>query len=73
MLEVIKITGDPNVPCQEYSFVIPDLNSPNAYICQEIEFQGSTAVEGYGQISPTGFRDPTWIPMEGFSLWIDVL
>jgi hypothetical protein len=68
MLEVIKITGDPNVPCHEYSFVIPDLNSPSAYICQEVEFQGSTAVEGYGQISHTGFRDPTWIPIERISL-----
>jgi len=64
MLQVIKITGDLNVPRGEYSFVVPNLIDPSR-ICEEPEFEGVCACLGSGQISQTFFRSPVWVVVEG--------
>ena len=63
-LEVIKVTGDPNVPRGQYSWVVPDLTQPGR-ICEEPEFRGVRAVVGSAQIAHTFFSRPQWIPCEG--------
>jgi hypothetical protein len=67
MLEVIKITGDTNVPAGKYSFVVPDLSTPTR-VCEESEFLVCNAYTGAGQISGIYFRGPRWIDMESTSL-----
>lgn len=62
-LHAVKITGDPNVPRGEISWVIDDLTSP-VRICTEREWPGARAYKGRGQISNHGFRSPTWIETE---------
>ena len=64
MLEVIKISGDPNVPRGEYSFAFQDISEIRRQ-CTEIEFAGLSTTLGYGQIAGTFFRDPSWIIVEG--------
>ena len=69
-LEVIKVTGDRNVPRGEYSFVIPNMDGPNR-ICHEMEFTGLCAVQGWGQIAGTYFSHYHWVEVEGiFPLFI---
>ena len=62
-LEVIKLTGDVNVSCGRYSFCVPCVGLYR--VCTELEFRGARAVEGFGQIANTLFRQPPWIPVEG--------
>ena len=64
MLQVIKITGDLNVPRGEYSFVVPNLIDPSR-ICEEPEFEGVRSVLGSAQIAQVPFNRPQWIPCEG--------
>jgi anaerobic selenocysteine-containing dehydrogenase len=69
-LEVIKVTGDLNVPRGEYSFVIPNMDGPSR-ICHETEFTGVRAVQGWGQIAGTYFYHYQWVEVEGiFSSFI---
>lgn len=68
MLEVIKITGDPNVPRGEYSFVAPNLIE-QCRLCDEPEFYRVRAVQGSGQISGMFFFQPRWIEVEGTALF----
>ena len=65
-LEVLKITGDDNVPLGEYTFVVPDLNHPGR-ICDEKEFRGLRAIPGHGQLAGTFFYFPRWVDIEGLS------
>ena len=64
-LEVIKITGDPNVQRGEYSIVAPHLD--DSRISGGPEFQGSAVVMGFGQIAETHFRNPQFTEVEGKS------
>jgi hypothetical protein len=64
MLQVIKVTGDVNVPRGEYSFVVPNLTDPSR-ICEEPEFEGVRACLGSGQISQVFFSLPRWVVIEG--------
>ena len=66
-LEVLKVTGDLNVPRGEYSFVIPNMNGPSR-ICDEMEFTGVRAVRGWGQIAGTHFSHHQWTEVEGILL-----
>jgi Cyclin D1 binding domain len=66
MLEVIKVTGDMNVSRGEYSFCTPWLELWHR-ICDEDEFRGARAVQGFGQIANTFFYQPQWIPVESIS------
>ena len=64
MLEVIKVTGDPNVGCGEYSFIVPNLIEPSR-VSNEEEFVGVRAVQGSGQIAGLFLSHPQWIDVEG--------
>ncbi|QUC19008.1 uncharacterized protein UV8b_03249 [Ustilaginoidea virens] len=55
-LEAIKLTGDPNVPRGEYTFVAEDLG-PGGYIgvATDAPFAGARVVKSRGHIAATGF------------------
>ncbi|KEY65679.1 hypothetical protein S7711_07512 [Stachybotrys chartarum IBT 7711] len=66
-LEAIKLTGDPNIPRGEYTFVVDDLG-PNGYvgISSDSPFTGSRIVRSKGHIAMTGFQDDKFIESELF-------
>ncbi|KAH0489492.1 hypothetical protein TgHK011_009919 [Trichoderma gracile] len=55
-LEGIKLTGDPNVPRGEYTFVVNDLG-PDGLVgtATDTEFSGAKMVKSEGHIAATGF------------------
>lgn len=55
-LEAIKLTGDPNVPRGEYTFVADDLG-PDGFIgvANDLTFAGSRLVHSRGHVAATGF------------------
>ncbi|KAK2067863.1 hypothetical protein P8C59_001568 [Phyllachora maydis] len=61
-LEAIKLTGDPNVPRGEYSFVVDDLRAEAVLPWAADEpFTGATVVCSRGHIANDGFRDDRWV------------
>lgn len=59
-LEGIKLTGDPNVPRGEYTFIADDLG-PEGFIgtAEREPFTGTRIVSSKGHVAATGFRDGT--------------
>lgn len=59
-LEAIKLTGDPNIPRGEYTFIAPDIG-PNGLIrvATEDMFKGARIVKSVGHIAARGFREGT--------------
>jgi len=57
-IEAVKLTGDPNIPRGEYTFIAPDIG-PNGLlrIADEEMFKGARIVRSVGHIAATGFRD----------------
>lgn len=57
-LEAIKLTGDPNIPRGEYTFIAPDIG-PNGLIriASENMFKGARIVRSVGHIAARGFRE----------------
>jgi hypothetical protein len=57
-IEAVKLTGDPNIPRGEYTFIAPDIG-PNGLlrIANEEIFKGARIVRSVGHIAATGFRD----------------
>ncbi|KAL7906084.1 hypothetical protein GGI35DRAFT_114478 [Trichoderma velutinum] len=55
-LEGIKLTGDPNIPRGEYTFVANDLG-PDGYVgtATDAQFSGARIVKSEGHIAATGF------------------
>ncbi|KAF3039454.1 hypothetical protein E8E11_004823 [Didymella keratinophila] len=61
-IEAIKLTGDPNIPRGEYTFIAPDIG-PNGLIrvATEEMFKGARIVKSVGHIAAHGFRDDTYM------------
>lgn len=68
-LEAIKLTGDPNVPRGEYTFVAEDLGEGGfVTVVQEPPFAGARVVRSKGHVAHTGFLDGESIPLPLLSL-----
>ncbi|PYH98189.1 hypothetical protein BO71DRAFT_316933 [Aspergillus ellipticus CBS 707.79] len=64
-LEAVKLTGDPNVPRGELSFVADDTGPGGLLrIADETLFQGARIVRCRGHVAGLGFRDDTFIPSQ---------
>jgi hypothetical protein len=57
-IEAIKLTGDPNIPRGEYTFIAPDIG-PEGYLRTATDdiFRGARIVKSVGHIAAHGFRD----------------
>lgn len=55
-IEAVKLTGDPNIPRGEYTFIAPDIG-PNGLIrvAEEELFKGARVVKSVGHIAARGF------------------
>ncbi|EAW06469.1 F-box protein [Aspergillus clavatus NRRL 1] len=61
-LEAIKLTGDPNVPRGQLSFIANDIGPRGLVrIADEAPYQGSRIVRSKGHVAGIGFRDDTFI------------
>ncbi|CAJ2499762.1 Uu.00g026150.m01.CDS01 [Anthostomella pinea] len=61
-LEAIKLTGDPNVPRGEYTFVATDLGDDGFVgVAQEPPFQGARVVKSKGHVAAMGFHQDKYI------------
>ena len=57
-IEAIKLTGDPNVPRGEYTFIAPDIGPKGLIrVATEDPFKGARIVKAAGHIAFTGFRE----------------
>jgi hypothetical protein len=57
-IEAVKLTGDPNIPRGEYTFIAPDIG-PNGLlrVATEDIFKEARIVKSVGHIAARGFRD----------------
>lgn len=57
-LEAIKLTGDPNIPRGEYTFIAPDIGHGGFMrVADEEIFKGARVVRSAGHIAGRGFRE----------------
>ena len=57
-LEAIKLTGDPNIPRGEYTWIAEDIGRRGLIrIAEEQKFQGARIVKSWGHIANRGFKD----------------
>jgi hypothetical protein len=57
-IEAVKLTGDPNIPRGEYTFIAPDIGSNGLIrVATEDLFKGARIVKSVGHIAARGFRD----------------
>ena len=67
-LEGIKLTGDPNVPRGEYSFIVDDLGDKGfVTVLQDPPFRGARAVWSQGHIASMGYMDSEPGPLPSHS------
>lgn len=61
-IEAVKLTGDPNIPRGEYTFIAPDIG-PNGLlrVATEDIFKGARIVKCVGHIAARGFRDDNYM------------
>ncbi|KAF2437163.1 hypothetical protein EJ08DRAFT_15368 [Tothia fuscella] len=61
----IKLTGDPNVPRGEYTFIAPDISDNGLLrVAREEIFQDARIVRSVGHIAARGFREDGYIPSQ---------
>ena len=61
-LEAIKLTGDPNVPRGEYTFIADELGDAGFVgVSQEEPFRGARVVKSRGHIASIGFFNGKWL------------
>ncbi|CAK1354974.1 unnamed protein product [Cercospora beticola] len=64
-LEAIKLTGDPNVPRSQYSFIAPDIGHGGFLrVADENTFRGARVVRAAGHVASRGFREDHYIPSQ---------
>lgn len=57
-IEAIKLTGDPNIPRGEYTFIAPDIGPGGLVrVATEEMFRGARVVRSVGHIAARGFRE----------------
>ncbi|KAG9785671.1 hypothetical protein KCU88_g2398, partial [Aureobasidium melanogenum] len=64
-IEAVKLTGDPNIPRGEHTFIADDIG-PNGLIriAQEHPFKGARVVRSRGHVAARGFQDDKFIPSQ---------
>lgn len=73
-LEAIKLTGDPNVPRGEYTFIAPDIGHGGFMrVCDEEIFKGARVVRSAGHIAGRGFREGETLSLKRTCSGEDVL
>ncbi|KAK0725239.1 hypothetical protein B0H67DRAFT_125277 [Lasiosphaeris hirsuta] len=73
-LEAVKLTGDPNVPRGECTFVVDDLGARGfRRVLQEPPFTGVRVVKSRGHIAESGFRGHEFVDSELFLISHDRL
>ncbi|EAT92540.2 hypothetical protein SNOG_01045 [Parastagonospora nodorum SN15] len=61
-IEAVKLTGDPNIPRGEYTFIAPDIGQNGLLrVASEDMFKGARIVKSVGHIAARGFRDDTYM------------
>ncbi|KAK9450146.1 uncharacterized protein V1518DRAFT_413101 [Limtongia smithiae] len=71
-LHAVKLTGDPNVPRGEYTFLVDDL-SHTERIATEEEWPGARVVAARGQTAAFNFTNPTLSPTQLILISPDVV
>ncbi|KAF1842285.1 uncharacterized protein K460DRAFT_358914 [Cucurbitaria berberidis CBS 394.84] len=61
-IEAVKLTGDPNIPRGEYTFIAPDIGPGGLLrVASEDIFKGARIVKSVGHIAANGFRDDNYM------------
>lgn len=61
-LEAIKLTGDPNIPRGEYTFMAEDIGDEGLVrIAKEDQFKGARIVKSKGQLANRNFMNRTYL------------
>ncbi|QDS69046.1 hypothetical protein FKW77_009767 [Venturia effusa] len=61
----VKLTGDPNIPRGEYTFIAPDIGRDGTVrIADEEMFKGARIVKSAGHIAARGYREDQYIPSQ---------
>ncbi|KAK3720101.1 hypothetical protein LTR37_003924 [Vermiconidia calcicola] len=73
-LEAIKLTGDPNIPRGEYTFIAPDIGCGGfVRIADEQIFLGARVVRSAGHIAARGFQGDSYTPSQLIMISHDTL
>ncbi|KAI9816019.1 MAG: hypothetical protein M1827_002011 [Pycnora praestabilis] len=64
-LEAVKLTGDPNIPRGEYTFIAEDIGQAGLIrVAEEELFKGARIVKAKGHVADRGFRNDHYIPSQ---------
>lgn len=64
-LMAVKLTGDPNIPRGEYTFIAPDIGRDGTVrIAEEEIFRGARVVQSVGHIAARGYREDGYVPSQ---------